>query len=163
MSQTIPEAVKIGKVIEAARLGAGYKSRAALINAPKIAGKLTGEGLRKIEHGERLPRLDNLRLLSEHIGIPEDKIQEMEKLVLKKSIERAARKAGNAQILFFLDGKPVRVTRLPAKKKAEEFARDVVAELELLGEKLGWWAIAEDKEWFRKQARNIILKKLEGK
>lgn len=163
MSQTIPEAVKIGKIIEAARLEKKFNSRAALIDQPKIKGKLTGEGLRKIEHGERLPRLDNLRLLTEYLGVPEPKIQEMEKLVLKKSIERAARKAGNAQILFFLDGKPIRITRLPSKKKAEDFTRSVITELEALGEKLGWWAIAEDKEWFRKQARAIILKKLEDK
>lgn len=157
-TSTIPQAKEIGDIIMSARLAKGYESRAQLVETKRIKSKLTQEGLRKIENGERVPRLENIRLLAETLGLSGRKIKKMEQLALEANIQRVTRRAGNATVTFEIEGKPVKMFALPPRKKTEAFVRDVVSELVSVVDKYG--VMEKDVEHFRRSARNVLLKRL---
>lgn len=154
----IPQAKLIGDEIMQTRLMSGYTSRAGLVETKKLRGKITQEGLRKIEHGERVPRLENLQLLCEVLGISKRKTKEMEKLALEANIQRVARRAGNVTVTFEIEGKPVKMFALPPKRKTEMFVRDVVGNLVKVVEKYG--VLEADIDHFRRHARAALLRQL---
>lgn len=155
---TIPQAVEIGRVFEAARLSHGYTSRASLVETKKLRSKITQEGLRKIERGERVPRLENIRLLSEVLGLSERRTKALEKLALEANIQRVTRRAGNATVDFKIEGKPVKLFALPPKRKVEHVVREIVEELSQIVYKYG--VMDEDVEHFRRHARHSLLKRM---
>lgn len=156
--ELIPQAIEIGRVIETARLAHGYESRQQLVDTRKLRNKITQEGLRKIEKGERVPRLENLQMLCEALGISGRRTKELEKLALEATMKRAARRAGNATITVQLEGKPIKVFALPPKRKTEKFVREVVTELVSVVDKYG--VMPQDIEHFTRHARSILLRKL---
>lgn len=153
-------AVEIGETLRKARLDRGYESRASLVETRKLRGKIGSEGLRKIEAGERIPRLENLRILGEALGLPERKIKELEKKALVVNVERQVRKAGNVNATVHITGTPVRVEALPPRRKVEAYARKTVNDLIVLADRMGWFQIEQDREWFRRHARSTLLRNL---
>lgn len=158
MEAVIPQAKEIGEVIMQARLEHGYNSRASLVETRKLKTKITQEGLRKIERGERVPRLENLRLLCETLGISDCKSRQLERLALEANVQRVVRRAGNATVTFEIEGRPLKVFSLPPRRKTEIFVRDVVKELVSVVDKYG--ILEKDVEHFRRHARNVLLKRL---
>jgi transcriptional regulator with XRE-family HTH domain len=158
MDTVIPQAREIGEVLMQARLEHGYESRASLTETRKLRTKLTPEGLRKIERGERVPRLENLRLLCETLGISDRRAKKLERLALEANVQRVTRRAGNATVTFEIEGKPVKVFALPPRRKTEAFVRGVVGELVSLVDKYG--LLEKDVDHFRRHARNVLLKRL---
>jgi transcriptional regulator with XRE-family HTH domain len=158
MDPQIPQAKIIGDAIMEARLANGYRSRASLVDTKKLKSKITQEGLRKIEHGQRVPKLENLRLLAETLGISQRKIRELEKLALEANIQRATRRAGNATVSFEIEGKPIKLFALPPKRKTEAFVRRTVDELVRVVNRYG--VLPKDTEHFRRHARSILLRRL---
>jgi len=158
MNEATTQAEAIGRVIKQARLDQGYTSRASLVETRRLKGVLTQEGLRKIEGGERVPRLENLHALATVLGLGPRKIRELEKLALEASIKRVTRRAGNASVSFSINGKPVRINALPPKKKVEKYVREVVERLVVLVSKYG--VLDQDVEHFRRHSRHILLSKL---
>jgi transcriptional regulator with XRE-family HTH domain len=158
MDVVIPQAKEIGEAIMQARLEHGYNSRASLVETRKLKTRITQEGLRKIERGERVPRLENLRLLCETLGISRSRTKQLESLALDAVIQRVARRAGNATVTFEIEGRPLKVFALPPKRKTEAFVRDVVRELVSVVDKYG--LLDKDVEHFRRHARNVLLKRL---
>lgn len=154
----IPQAKIIGDEIMTSRLAHGYETRSSFVESRKLKGKLTQEGLRKIEHGERVPRLENLRLLCETLGISKKKTKEMERLALEANIQRVARRAGNATVTFEIEGKPIKIQALPPKRKTEAFVRDAVSELVMMVDKYG--VMEADVDHFRRFARSALLRRL---
>lgn len=152
-------AVEIGRAIREARLDHGFKSRAALVETKKLKGKITQEGLRKIEQGERVPRLENLRSLADALLIGPKKTRALEKMALEANVVRMARRAGNATVTFQIEGKPLRVDSLPPKRKTESFVREAVSNLVAVVNKYG--ILDADVEHFRRHARSILLKQLD--
>lgn len=159
MDSTAKIALEIGTTIRDARVGKGYKSRADFVKTKGMKGTLTQEGLRKIENGERVPRLETLRTLSETLGINKKRTKEMEDMALEANIKRVVRRAGNVPVTFRIEGKPVRVSALPPKRKAEAFARELVEELTKMVDRYG--VLQEDLHHFRRHARHSILKRLD--
>ena len=158
MDTTIPQARTIGAAIMEARLAAGYQSRASLVETKKLRSKLTQEGLRKIEHGQRVPRLENIRLLGETLGLSQRKLKELERLAMEANIARTVRRSGNATVTFEIEGKPVKLFALPPKRKTERFVREVVGELVKVVNRYG--VMEQDVEHFRRHARSALLKRL---
>jgi hypothetical protein len=158
METMIPQAKVIGDTIMEARLAKGYSSRASFVETKQLKARLTQEGLRKIEHGQRVPKLENLRLLGETLGLSPRKLRELERLALEATIERAARRAGNATVTFEIEGKPVKLYALPPQRKTEKFVRDVVSKLVTMVSRYG--VLDEDVEHFRRHARSTLLKRL---
>lgn len=158
MDSLIPQAREIGTALMQARLEHGFSSRASLVETRKLKTKITQEGLRKIERGERVPRLENLRLLCETLGISERRAHQLERLALEANIKRVTRRAGNATVTFEIEGRPVKMFALPPKSRTESFVRDVVGELVGLVDKYG--ILEKDVEHFRRSARNVLLKRL---
>lgn len=154
----IPQAIEIGRAIETARLANGYESRQQLVDTRKLRNKITQEGLRKIEKGERVPRLENLQMLCDALGISGKKTKELAKLAVEANVKRLARRAGNATITFQLEGKPIKVFALPPKRKMESFVREVVTDLVSVVDKYG--VLPQDIEHFTRHARSILLRKL---
>jgi predicted transcriptional regulator len=150
---------EIGKTIREARLNKGYESRASLVGTKKLAGKITQEGLRKIEAGERVPRLENLRMIAEALGLKEKAIKSLEQMALRANVERAVKRSGNANVMVAIQGKPLRIAQLPPKRKTEAFVRGAVTELLDVVKKYG--VGAADEEHFRQHARAILLRRLE--
>lgn len=148
-------AKNIGAEIRNTRIRRGFVTRAAFL---KEAGlNLTQEGLRKIEAGERVPKLENLRRIGEVLRISPRRLKELETLALAFKVERVTRKAGNVTATVRIDGKPLRVESLPTQRKTEEFARKTTEEIMALAERLGWFKIPEDRDWFRRHTRQTIL------
>lgn len=150
--------VSIGKILRNARIDKGYHSRSSLVETKGLKGRLTHEGLRKIEAGERVPRLENLRAIAEALGLKEVAIRRLERMALQSKVSTVARKAGNASISFAIDGKPFRVESLPPRRKTEHFVRGAVTELLDVVRKYG--ILEADEEHFRRHARAILLKRL---
>ena len=151
------QAAVIGRTIMQARVDAGY-SRNALVHTRKLKGRITGEGLRKIEQGERVPRFENIKLLGDVLGLSDHKIRELQHLALEKNVERVTKRSGNASVTFQIHGKPVKVEALPPKRKTEAFVRSVVEDLIKIVDKYG--VMREDLEHFRRHARNQMFKHL---
>lgn len=160
MSKTNTVAVEIGEVIRKARVDQGFKSRKQLTDTRKLKKKIGPEGLRKIEAGERVPKIENLQLIGEALGLGPRKIKELETMALKVGVERATRKAGNVDATVTIRGRPVHITSLPPKRKAEDYARRSTNDLIELGDRLGWFANPQDKEYFRRYSRAILLKNM---
>lgn len=154
----IPQAVEIGRTIETARLANGYESRQQLVDTRKLKNKITQEGLRKIEKGERVPRLENLQMLCEALGISARKTKELEKLALEANVKRVAKRSGNATIEFKIEGKPMKIFALPPKRKTESFVREVVTDLVRIVDRYG--VLPQDIEHFTRHARSVLLSKL---
>lgn len=152
-------AIEIGRTIREARLNKGYSNRSAFVQTRKLSGKITGEGLRKIEEGERVPKFHNLRLLADALDLSDDVVRSMEKKALKTNVERVTRRAGNIPVSFKIDGEPMKIATLPPHRKVEGFARDVVEELVKLVDKYG--VLPEDLVHFRRHARHVLLKRLD--
>jgi hypothetical protein len=158
--QLDPTAIEIGKVLKNARLDSNNTSRRQFVQKKELKGKITSEGVRKIEEGERVPKLENIRLLAGALNLPKKQVKRLEDMALKKTVERATRKAGNISVTFKIAGEPMLIQRLPPKRKAEMFARDVVQDLIPVLGKLGV-EIPEDIDLFRRTARSMVLKRLE--
>jgi len=158
MNEATTQAEAIGRVIKQARLDQGYQSRSSLVGTKGLKGVITQEGLRKIEGGERVPRLENLHALASVLGLGPKKTRELEKLALEASIKRVTRRAGNAPVTFSIDGKAVRLDVLPPKRKVEKYVRETVEQLISLVAKYG--LLDEDIKHFRMNARHILLSKL---
>lgn len=157
---SLTTAQKIGKVIYQNRLNQGFKHRSDLVDTASVKGRLTQEGLRKIEQGERIPRLENLELLGKALNLSKKKVQELEEMALEENIKRVTRRAGNAPVEFKIHGHALKMTALPPTRKTEAFVRETVSDLIKLVEKYG--IMAEDVEHFRRHARGILTKKLEN-
>lgn len=151
-------ATEIGNTLRQARLDMGYTSRATAVETKKLKGRITQEGLRKIEHGERIPKLENLQRLAETFGLSQKKTQELVRGALEANIKRAAKRAGNATVTFQIEGRPVRVHALPPNRKVEAFVRETVEKL--LGRMEKYQVRPEDLVDFRMHARAILLKQL---
>jgi hypothetical protein len=162
-TQLTPDAAAIartiGKELKNARIDSGYTKRRQFVAKSELKNKITPEGVRKIEEGERIPKLENIRMLCSALSLPKKKEKELENLALKASVSRVVRRAGNAKVTFRIEGVPVQIQRLPPKKKAEEFARDVVSDIIPFLNVLGV-EIPEDIENFRRVARKAILDRL---
>lgn len=154
----LTQAKIIGEMIKDARLKNGYDSRAQLVGTKKIRARLTQEGLRKIEHGQRVPRLENIRLLAATLGISERKTKQMERLALEANVQRVTRRAGNANVTFQIEGRPIKMFALPPHAKTETFVRETVGELVKLIDRYG--VMSKDVEHFRRHARNVLLKRM---
>lgn len=152
-------AVEIGKALRQARLDNGFKSRAALVETKRLKGKITQEGLRKIEQGERVPRLENLRSLAEALSIGPKNTRKLERMALEANVLRVARRAGNATVTFQIEGRPLRVDAIPPKRKTEAFVREAISKFGPLLSKLGI-EIEEDLLYFKRHARSILLEQL---
>lgn len=149
-------AVEIGKVFEEARHKRGY-SRNAVVQTKKLRGKLTSEGLRKIEKGERVPRFETIRTLAEAFELPESQIRKLETKALELTVERTAKKLPRSSVSFQVKGAPLRIIQRPkAEKKQEAFVRGVVEELVDMIHKYG--VMEADETHFRQFARNTIYK-----
>lgn len=153
------EAIQIGRTIHDARIEAGYDTRPDFVNSRPLKGKITAEGLRKIEAGERIPRLETIEQIGRKLGLSNRRIKELQKMALSKNIERVTRRAGNVNVRFEIEGKQVHLTRLPAQKKVEGFVREVVEELVGLVERIG--GSQQDQDYFRRHARSTLIKRLE--
>lgn len=151
-------ATEIGKILKAARLDKGYSTRASLVESRPLKGRITQEGLRKIEQGERIPRFKNLKLIARTLGLNKKKIRELEELALRISVERVTRQVANSSVSFEIDGKPMSVKALPPKRHVERFVREVTEELLKVVDKYG--VLPDDLLHFRSHSRNILLKKL---
>lgn len=136
----------------------GFHSRASLVETRKLRGVITQEGLRKIEGGERVPRLENLQALASVLGLGPKKTKELEKLALEANVLRASKRSGNASISFIINGKPLRVEPLPPKRKVEKFVREAVDVLVNLVTKYG--VMDADVHHFRMNARHVLLSHL---
>lgn len=153
-------ALKIGKVIEEARIGHGYTSRQSFVDTRRLKGTITQEGLRKIEKGERIPRLENLRRIGQTLGINDRRMKELEELALRENVKRVAKKS-DRQVVLHISGKPMVVNPLPPKKKHEDVTRRAVDRIvEATVDKYG--VLPEDIEHFRRYARAIILEELKS-
>lgn len=145
---------EIGQTIRRARVDKGYRSRASLVDS-HLRGVITQEGLRKIEMGERIPLLENLRKITDALDIKASVVQEMEEAALQKNLSRAARRSGS-QKAFKVEGSSVRY--LPPKKELEKMVREIVTNLvELVGK---YGVMEEDLDHFRMHARDELLKRL---
>lgn len=151
-------AIIIGKIFYEERIRCGYISRSSLVESKQLKGKLTGEGLRKIEQGERLPRQENIELLGKVLGLSDSKIKEISTLAMSENIKRVTRRAGNVDVKLEIDGKAVRIVHLPPMQKVEEFAREVAEELVKMVDSYG--VMEEDISHFRRYARSVILRHL---
>lgn len=158
--ETCVQAEAIGRVIKQARLDNGFKSRASLVETKKLKGVLTQEGLRKIEGGERVPKLENLHALAGVLGLGVQVTKALEKLALEANIKRVTRRAGNASVSFIIDGKPVKIEALPPKRKVEKYVREVVDKLVVVVAKYG--VLEADLQHFRMNARHILLSNLKA-
>jgi transcriptional regulator with XRE-family HTH domain len=157
-TQTQTAAQEIGKIIRDARIDKGFPTRASLVGSRPLKGKITQEGLRKIEQGERVPRFENLELIARTLGLSDKSVKKLERLALQTSIARATRQAGNVDVSFRIEGRPMKVMALPPKRKTEAFVRGAVEDLLKVVNKYG--VLPEDLEHFRSHARDILLKKL---
>lgn len=153
------QSVRIGETIRKLRVDGGFKSRASLVGSRPLKGKITQEGLRKIEAGERVPKLETLRRLTKALGASETTTKMLEDLALRKSIERVTRRVGNVKVRFSINGRPMDIERLPPKKKTEAFVRKSVSELMEVANTLGL-LMEQDEEFFRLRARSILIENL---
>jgi transcriptional regulator with XRE-family HTH domain len=149
---------QIGQIIEDARTKLGYDYRSDFVNTKTVRGKLTQEGLRKIERGERVPRMETLHLLGNALGLSKRRIRKLEEMALKKHVERATKRAGNVDVTINLEGEPIKVKSLPAKKKVYRFVQEAVDELAEIVYKYG--VFDQDVEHFRQHAKEVLYKKL---
>jgi transcriptional regulator with XRE-family HTH domain len=152
-------AVEIGETIKKMRIDKGYESRSSFVESRTLKNKITQEGLRKIEAGERVPKIDTLRRLTKALGASSRVVKQLERLALEKHVERATRRAGNVDVKFSIEGKSVEVTTLPTKKRTEDFVRRTVDDLIEIGNRLGI-TDGQDEKYFRQHARNILLRNL---
>ena len=158
MGQVQTAALEIGRTIRAARLDAGFSTRASLVESRPLKGRITQEGLRKIEQGERVPRFENLDLIARTLGLSKKKIRELKELALRSSVARVTQQIANVDVTFEIEGRPMKVATLPPKRKAEGFVREVVEELLKLVDKYG--VLPQDLEHFQRHSRHILLTKL---
>lgn len=148
----------IGRAIEDARLRNGFSTRSELVNQPKLKGKLTQEGLRKIEQGARVPRLETLQLLAKVLGLTKATVRPLERAALRTNIMRAVKRSGNATVSFRIDGEPVKMFALPPKRKTEQFVRSVVTSMLAKLEKYG--LSEEDMGRIRMELREVLHSRL---
>lgn len=146
---------EIGKVLMRARQDKGY-SRNALVQTKKLKGKITGEGLRKIEYGERIPRFETLRLLAETLGISDRNIRNLERQALEKTVERIAKKTGREKVTFQVEGRAVRLLATPSSSQLENRVRSAIEDLTKLVDVYG--VMKEDVAHFRRHARSVLIK-----
>ena len=151
-------AQEIGRIIREARLGAGFSTRASLVESRPLKGKITQEGLRKIEQGERVPRFKNLDLIARTLGLSKKKVKGLEELALRTAVARVTHQVANSDVTFEIEGKPMAVKALPPKRKSEEYVRASVEDLLKLVD--GYGVLAADLAHFRRMARHILLKRL---
>lgn len=149
---------EIGQVIEEARKKAGY-SRDEFVQTAVMKGKMTSEGLRKIEKGERIPRFHNIRRLGRALGLDEKSVRELERKALEKNVERVAKNVPASSVTFQIKGRAMQTVKSPTTKKAEMFVRGAVDDLVRLVDKYG--VMPEDLVHFRQHARSVLHKKLE--
>lgn len=149
---------EIGRVFEEARRDKGF-SRAELVQTAVLKGRMTTEGLRKIEMGERVPRFQNIRRLGRALGLSQRRIRELERVALEKSVERVAKNVPASSVTFHIQGRPVQTLQAPTHRKAEAFVRNVVQELSSLVDKYG--VMPEDVDHFRRHARAVLHQKME--
>jgi transcriptional regulator with XRE-family HTH domain len=149
------EAQEIGRTLLEAREKMGY-SRNALVHTKKLKGKITGEGLRKIEHGERIPHFENIRLLGDVLGLSEKRIKELEETAFEARVERIAKKTHRQKVTFQIKGRPIKLLTPQADKKMETSIRQSVSEMGKIVEKIG--GSQQDVEYFTRHARNILYK-----
>ncbi len=152
------ESNRIGRALEDARLSKGFTTRSELVSQQKLKGKLTQEGLRKIEIGERIPRLETLRLLAKVLGLKRSVMKPLEHEALKTNIMRTVKKTGNATVSFSLDGVPVKMWALPPKKKTEQFVRGTVTAMLKRLEKYG--LSEQDLASIRMELREVLYSQL---
>jgi transcriptional regulator with XRE-family HTH domain len=153
-----PDAVEIGKEVMRLRLDRGYTSRVSLVESRPLKNKLTEEGLRKIEAGERVPRVETLHRICKALGLSARKTKILEKRALEKVVERAARRSGNIAVKIEIEGSPVFVPRLPPPRKVETFVRDSVTDLVEIVRLYG--VMERDLDHFRMHARAVLHRKL---
>lgn len=159
MPKTNAQAQEIGNTIRQLRLEGGYDSRSSFIGTKSLKGKLTQEGLRKIESGERVPKMETLHRLTHALGASPEVVKKLEHLALEKSIERATRRAGNVSVQFAIDGQMLDVSALPTKKQTEDFVRKTVDDLIEVTKRLGMDG-PDDEKYFRQRARAVLLRNL---
>jgi transcriptional regulator with XRE-family HTH domain len=147
----------IGQAFLEAREKLGY-SRNALVQTKKLKGKITGEGLRKIEHGERIPHFENIRLLGDVLGLSDRRIKELEKDALSARVERIVKKTHREKVTFQIKGRPLKMLTPQADKKMEASIRQSVDEMGKVITKIGGSSM--DVEYFTRHARNILYKNL---
>ena len=148
----------IGAVIRDARLRAGYESRNQFVESVPLKGKLTAEGLRKIEAGERVPRMETIETLGRKLGFSDRRIRQLQKISLESNVVRAARRAGNVDVTVHMEGKPIHVSRLPPRRKVDGFVQEVVQELSGYIDLMG--GSTDDVEYFRRKAKEVLLRRL---
>lgn len=147
----------IGDIIRKARETKGL-SRNALVHSKKLKGKITGEGLRKIEYGERIPRFPTLRMLADALGMSDSRLKQLEEQALEKQAERFAKKAGREKVTFKVQGRHVnlvgsRTHNAELEKRVRGAVEELIPLIDMYGVLMG-----DDKEHFRPRARQIILK-----
>lgn len=147
--------IGIGKVLMNARIEQGY-SRNALVQTKSLKGKITGEGLRKIEYGERIPRFETLRHLANALGLKEKHIVALERQALEKTVERITKKSHREKVSFQIEGRPVRMVTTQSSSKLENKVRDAVEQMTSVMNLYG--LMNEDVAHFRRHARTILLK-----
>lgn len=156
--EPIEQELNIGTVLRNARLDAGYTTRVEFVETAPLKGKLTDEGLRKIEEGERVPRCENIRRIARAAGLSDEMTRRLEQLALTKSVERVTRRgAGNASVTVHIEGTPVKVAALPPRKEVETFLRAAVNETVELAKRYG---TLQDEAAFRRRARANLYKLL---
>lgn len=153
-------ALKIGRTVRDARLDAGYDTRASFLDTVKMKKKLTEEGLRKIEAGDRVPRLETLRRLCGALGLSTPTCKNLEELALRTNLERAAVQAGNGGCVVQVRGKVISARPAQAQPQQEEFVRKSVDEImEVVGQ-MGGFATPDMKSYFRRHTRRVLLSNL---
>lgn len=145
----------IGKALKQAREKMGY-SRNALVNTRALKGVITGEGLRKIEYNERVPRFPTLRKLADVLGIDKKHLSRLEETAFEKQMERVAKRANREKVTVRVGGKIVRTLHTPHDKKLEAKVRTAIDEMAQVVNMYG--VMDEDVAHFRKHARSIVLK-----
>lgn len=149
-----PEAKIIGKTITKARLAAGYDNRVDLVETRVLRGKLTSEGLRKIEDALRTPRVETVQNLCRALSIPAKTEKHLKRLAVQAAVKRAARRAGNIDVKVKVGGQALALWHLPPTKKIERFVRDVVTDVTRLMDRIG--IPDQDIDFVRKSTRGIL-------
>lgn len=147
---------EIGQVLMKARMDKGY-SRNALVHTKKLEGKITGEGLRKIEHGERIPKFATIRLLAQTLGLSDRNIRALERQALEKTVERITKKSGREKVTFQVEGRAVRQVTSPTDADLENRMRLAIEDLAKIVDRYG--VMKEDIAHFRRHARGVLIQK----
>lgn len=150
---------EIGTTLRDARLERGYQHRTDLAGTRKLKGKITAEGIRKIEESERVPKLETLKIIGDTLGLNTKTMKKLERAALKMAVTRSIRRQGNVDVSFRIEGEPVKLFAVPPARKVESFVRETIEDLVILLDKYG--CAEQDQDHFRRHGRAILLKKLE--